>query len=89
MSTATRPDSSPRLASVEVTSQAIVAHFRDGRIVSVPLSWSWRLEAATEAQRRNWRLIGGGDGVHWPDVDEDLSAQGFLTGTPAPRPRGR
>jgi hypothetical protein len=87
MSTAARRKAEPRIESVEVTDQAIVAHFVDGRTVSVPLWWSWRLEKATPAQRRNFQIVGDGDGVRWPDVDEDLSARGFLEGSPAPRPR--
>ena len=51
----------------------------------MPLHWSYRLEAATPEQRRNYRLIARGVGVHWPDVDEDLGANGFLNGSPAPR----
>lgn len=51
----------------------------------MPLHWSYRLEAATPAERRNYYLSGKGYGVHWPDLDEDLSAHGFCTGTPAPR----
>ena len=51
----------------------------------VPLVWSWRLSEATPAQRGNWKLIGDGHGVHWPDIDEDLSAEGMLTGVPARR----
>jgi hypothetical protein len=76
----------PRIRSVEVTEQAISAHLRDGRIISVPLSWSWRLERATSAQRTNFEISPSGYGVHWPDVDEDISAEGMLHGTPAPRP---
>lgn len=75
----------PLIRSVEVNDEAIVATLADGRIVSVPLYWSYRLEVATPEQRNNWQLNGRGVGVHWPDVDEDLSAQGFFTGTPAPR----
>ena len=85
MSTAAKPKPEPLIRSVLVTDQAIVATLTDGRVVSVPLHWSYRLEAATPEQRRNYRLTGRGDGVHWPDVDEDLSANGFLNGTPAPR----
>lgn len=85
MSTAAEPKPEPRIRSVKVTDEAIIATFADGRVISVPLSWSYRLELATPAQRRNYRLIGRGYGVHWPDVDEDLSANGFLNGTPAPR----
>jgi hypothetical protein len=79
----------PRIVTVEVTDRWISAGFSDGRRVSLPLDWSWRLERATPAQRARWELIGGGEGVRWPDVDEDLSARGFFVGTPAPRPRAR
>jgi hypothetical protein len=57
--------------------------YDDGRILSLPLKWYPRLNRATPAQRRNWELIGRGYGVHWPDVDEDLSAEGLLQGLPA------
>ena len=60
-----------RISNVEVTDEAIIAHLVDGRVISVPLAWSWRLSDATAAQRANWELIGDGHGVHWPDVDED------------------
>jgi len=76
-----------RIRRVEVSDEAITAHLVDGRVISVPLAWSWRLAEATPAQRANWELIGDGHGVHWPDVDEDISADGMLHGTPAPRPR--
>lgn len=87
MSTAARAEDLPRIRSVDVTERMITAELTDGRVVSVPLSWSWRLEAATPEQRHHWELIADGIGVRWPDIDEDLSAQGFLTGSPAPRPR--
>jgi hypothetical protein len=74
---------------VEVTDEAITGRLVDGRVISVPLAWSWRLSEATPAQRKNWQLIGDGHGVHWPDVDEDISAEGMLGGIPAPRPRAR
>jgi len=85
MSTAVSVES--RIRHVEVTDETITAHLVDGRVISVPLAWSWRLSDATPAQRANWRLIGDGHGVHWPDVDEDLSAEGMLNGVPARRPR--
>jgi hypothetical protein len=85
MSTAVSVES--RIANVEVTDETIVAHLVDGRVISVPLAWSWRLSDATPAQRANWQLIGDGHGVHWPDVDEDISAEGMLSGIPAHRPR--
>lgn len=76
-----------RIEHVEVTEEKITAHLVDGRVISVPLAWSWRLSDATPAQRANWELIGDGHGVHWPDVDEDLSAAGMLHGSPARRAR--
>jgi len=72
---------------VKVTSRFIAAALADGRTISVPLFWSWRLSEATPAQRRNYEIIGDGIGIHWPDVDEDISVHGMLTGTPAKRPR--
>ncbi len=77
----------PLIREVEVTDEEIVAHLVDGRTISVPLAWSWRLSEATAEQRANFRIIGAGQGVHWPDVDEDISARGMLVGVPAPRPR--
>ena len=87
MSTAVSTDT--RIARVEVSDETITAHLADGRVISVPLAWSWRLSDATPAQRAKWRLIGDGHGVHWPDVDEDISAEGMLNGTPARRPAHR
>jgi hypothetical protein len=55
----------------------------DGRTISVPLAWYARLLHATKKQRANWRIIGGGFGIHWPDVDEDISVEGLLRGAPA------
>ena len=85
MTTAARTD--PRIQEVRVTEDEIIAHLVDGRVVSVPLAWSWRLSAATPAQRANFRLIGTGQGIHWPDIDEDISIEGMLHGAPAHRPR--
>jgi len=84
MSTATLTE--PRVVSVKVTDEAIVAHLADGRIVSVPLEWSWRLKDATPRQRAHWEIIGDGQGVHWPDIDEDIGVEGMLRGVPARRP---
>jgi hypothetical protein len=78
----------PRIRDVRVTEDEIVAHLVDGRIISVPLAWSWRLSEATPQQRARFRLIGSGQGVHWPDIDEDISVEGMLHGVPARRPRG-
>ena len=89
MSTAASASSDPRIQRVRVTKDQIVAQLADGRVISVPLAWSWRLSEATPAQRANFRLIGTGQGVHWPEVDEDLSVEGMLHGTPARRPSPR
>lgn len=75
-----------RIDHVDVTDETITAHLTDGRVISVPLAWSWRLSDAAPEQRANWQLIGNGHGVHWPDVDEDISADGMLHGVPAKRP---
>ncbi len=75
-----------RVTSVLVTEETITAELVDGRSISVPLAWSWRLSEATPEQRANWRLIGSGEGIHWPDVDEDISVRGMLDGVPAHRP---
>jgi hypothetical protein len=80
-STAAAPE--PLVQSVHVTDDQIVASLTDGRTISVPVAWSWRLSDATPEQRSNFRLIGGGEGVHWPDVDEDISVWGMLYGIPA------
>ena len=74
-----------RIKDICVTKDAITAQLMDGRTISVPLAWSWRLSEATAKQRANWEIIGDGYGVHWPDIDEDISAEGMLYGIPAPR----
>ena len=79
--------SEPRIVSVEITDSTLTVALADGRTVSVPLAWSWRLSEASEKQRKNFAIIGSGQGVHWPDIDEDISAAGMLSGTPAPRPK--
>jgi Protein of unknown function (DUF2442) len=85
MSTAASSDA--RIKRVEVTDETITAHLADGRVISVPLAWSWRLAAASPAQRARYEIIGAGQGVHWPDVDEDISAEGMLAGIPARPPK--
>jgi hypothetical protein len=89
MSTAATPGSKPCVISADVTDTAITAHLADGRRISVPLSWSWRLSDATPDQRARYEIIGDGEGIHWPDVDEDISVRGMLDGVPARRPRVR
>ena len=80
------PEVSERIEDVDVSESKITFHLIDGCIVGVPLSWSWRLQKATPEERQNYEISSSRYGVHWPDVDEDLSAWGALRGTPAPRP---
>ena len=76
-----------RIKSIAITEDTITAYLVDGRVISVPLAWSWRLSEATPEQRANYVIIGDGQGIHWPDIDEDISAEGMLYGIPAARPR--
>ena len=75
----------PRLLDVRVSEEEIIVFLADGRTVSVPLAWSWRLSEASQKARQNFQIIGGGQGIHWPDVDEDISVEGMLGGIPARR----
>src|SRR5437870_7909383 len=83
----TANNSEPRIKRVRVTKDEIIADLVDGRVISVPLVWSWRLSEATPKQRAKFRLIGDGQGIHWPKIDEDISVEGMLHGIPAHRPR--
>jgi len=74
-----------RVRDVRFTEDVLIVALLDGRTISVPLAWYPRLMSATPEQRANWRLAGGGFGIHWPDVDEDLSTKGLLRGAAAPR----
>lgn len=65
---------------VAVTDDTLVAELVDGRTLTVPLAWYPRLAHGTPAERTNWRLIGRGEGIHWPDLDEDISVEGLLAG---------
>jgi hypothetical protein len=71
------------IASVRVTREALVVGFDDGRTVLLPLAWYPRLAAGTAKERNHSELIGDGRGIHWPDLDEDLSAEGLLAGRPS------
>lgn len=83
----TADNTEPRIKNINITEKLITADLTDGRTISVPLAWSWRLSDATTDQRANYELIGDGQGVHWPDIDEDISAEGMLTGGPARPPK--
>ena len=77
----------PRIINFQITDDEIMAHLADGRTIIVPLAWSWRLSEATPEQRSNFEIIGDGQGVHWLDIDEDISIDGMLYGIPARRPK--
>ena len=68
---------------VTVTEDALMADLADGRTITVPLAWFPRLAHGTPAERDNWRLIAGGEGIHWPDLDEDISVESLLAGRPS------
>ncbi len=79
----TAASSEPRIVSLEVNDERITAQLADGRTISVPLAWSWRLSNASAEQRQRFEIIGSGHGVRWPELDEDISAAGMLNGVPA------
>lgn len=73
----------PLVEDVKVTKDTLSANLSDGRTISVPLEWFPRLLRATSKERNNWRLIGKGQGIHWEDIDEDISIEGLITGRPS------
>ena len=70
----------PRVQDVRVSEDDLTVVLTDGRTVTVPLAWFPRLLHATMAQRQRWELLGDGEGIHWPEIDEDLSVAGLLRG---------
>jgi hypothetical protein len=77
----------PRAVDVAVTDDELSVVLADGRRISVPLTWFPRLLHATPARRQHFEMLGEGEGIHWPEIDEDLSVAGLLRGTPAPQKR--
>jgi hypothetical protein len=73
----------PDAENVVLTEDTLTVELRDGRTLSVPLAWFPRLVHASPAERDNWRLIGKGHGIHWEDLDEDISIEGLLAGKPS------
>ena len=69
--------------NVRVTSESLCVELSDGRNVTAPLAWFPRLQHGTAKERNNWRLIGRGEGIHWPDLDEDISVEGLMRGEPS------
>jgi hypothetical protein len=83
------PNPGERVRNVQFTEDALAVDLADGRTIIVPLAWYPRLLEATMDQRRNWKIAGAGYGIHWPDVDEDLSTEGLLRGAPAAAEQAR
>ena len=73
----------PHARNVTVSGHSISVDLVDGRTVTAPVSWYPRLSHATRAERDNWRLIGQGEGIHWPDLDEDIAVEALLSGSPS------
>ena len=80
--TTSGPSTDPRAIQVAVDDAALSVVLADGRRLTVPLTWFPRLLRANSVQRQNWRLLGDGQGISWPDLDEDLSVEGLLRGGP-------
>lgn len=78
-----------RVEAVYFTRDALVVNLRDGRTIFVPLKWYPKLQKATQKQRAHWETCGGGYGIHWPEIDEDLSTEGLLRGSPSPNRKRR
>ena len=83
----TLPDPTPRAQDVTVTDDELTVVLADARRITVPLVWFPRLLGATPEQRAHWQFLGDGEGVHWPDIDEDLSVEGLLRGAASPEYR--
>lgn len=83
MSTSRAEHPTPSAVAVKIASDAFSVELDDGRTVTVPLGWYPRLAHATAHERRNWRLIRSGEGIHWPDLDEDVSVEGIVAGRPS------
>ncbi len=77
-----------RIKDVRIDADTLGVDLMDGRTITVPLAWYPRLTDASPEQRAHWEVAGAGYGIHWPDLDEDLSTEGLLRGAPAPRPSG-
>jgi len=83
MTTSVVEISEPKAETVKVTHDTLSVDLSDGRTLSVPLEWFPRLLHATREERNNWRLIGKGHGIHWKDIDEDISIEGLIAGRPS------
>ena len=83
MTTLILDSASLRATAVRISSDALMVELADGRSIAAPLAWYPRLLHGTDAERSNFRFIGGGEGIHWPDLDEDISIEGIVAGRPS------
>jgi hypothetical protein len=83
MSSSTVESHVPTAANIRIEADAITLELSDGRVISAPIAWYPRLLNGTQDERNNWRLVGAGRGIHWPDLDEDISVENILAGKPS------
>jgi hypothetical protein len=83
MDTSTAEILFPTATDIQVSEDTLSVELNDGRTISVPLAWFPRLTEANEPERNHWRLIGRGEGIHWPDLDEDISVASLIEGKPS------
>jgi hypothetical protein len=83
MNSSTIESQIPNATAAQISDDALAVELTDGRTISIPLAWYPRLSHASPQERNNWRLIGGGRGLHWPDLDEDISVENLLAGKPS------
>lgn len=76
-------ESDIRVSAVRFENDSLVVDLMDGRSIAAPVAWFPRLDQASDAQRANWEVAGAGYGLHWPDLDEDISTEGLLRGAPS------
>jgi len=83
MTTLAHETKAPRAVSVEITDDTLSVELSDGRSLSVPLAWYPRLAHASPAERAEWRWIAGGEGIHWPAIEEDIAIASLIAGRPS------
>lgn len=88
MSTSALENSNVRALNVSISEDALTVDLNDGRTISAPLAWYPRLLHGSSEERSHWRLIGAGEGIHWPDLDEDISVENLIAGKPSVESQG-
>ena len=83
MSSLTVEIETPNALDVKATSDSLTVDLSDGRTITVPISWFPRLSYSTQPERDNWQIIGDGQGIHWEEIDEDISVEGLIAGKPS------